>query len=104
MLPSGAVATPASSGEFCDGTQKALKKFQQFSGLSVTGVLDQKTVALMSKKRCGHLDVGAYAAQGNKWNRNNLRYGFVDFTGDLSQTAIRNAIINPAIINKDYAA
>ncbi len=92
MRPSGALATPASSGEFCDHTQKALKKFQTFSGLSVTGVLDQDTIALMSKKRCGHLDVGAFVAQGNKWDMNNLRYGFVNFTGDLSQTAIRNAI------------
>ena len=92
MTAAGTERPPSKSGQFCDRTEGALRKFQQFAGLPATGVLDDDTVALMGHKRCGCPDLGEYVAQGNKWNSNALRYGFVEFSPDLSQAQIRAAI------------
>ncbi|KAG8201982.1 hypothetical protein JTE90_027454 [Oedothorax gibbosus] len=61
---------------------KAIRDFQTFSGLDVTGRLDAETLNLMNKPRCGVKDkighMGArrkrYAHQGSKWNVNDLAY------------------------------
>lgn len=88
-----ALAAPeATEGTFDDATEQALATFQSRYGLEVTGVLDDATVAQMNKPRCGFPDTAEFVAQGNKWTTNALRYGFVNFTGDLSQAEIRAAV------------
>jgi peptidoglycan hydrolase-like protein with peptidoglycan-binding domain len=86
------------SGKFDDVTVKALRAYQGFHGLPVTGELDGATVAQMAIPRCGFPDVADrdgvvnFAAQGNRWSINNLRYGFQNFTPDVAQADGRNAI------------
>jgi peptidoglycan hydrolase-like protein with peptidoglycan-binding domain len=97
MRPVGAEPMPAKAGEFDDRTENALKMYQAFNKLPVTGQLDQNTLERMQRRRCGFPDVGApgvgeFVAQGNKWTTNSLRYGFVEFTSDLTQAQIRDAI------------
>lgn len=70
----------------------AVAAFQQFNGLAVTGDLDQPTLDLMSRPRCGFPDVANFTLQGSKWNRNNLTYGFQNFSADLTPAQIRTAI------------
>lgn len=86
---------PESLGTFDDQTEQALVKFQKYHGLEPTGELDEATLALTQTARCGNIDtdpdIEEYVVQGNKWDTNNLRYGFENFTSDLSQSQIRAA-------------
>jgi hypothetical protein len=104
-LAAGSRAPKARSGTFDDSTQVGLRRFQQFFGLPVTGVLDEATLAQISRPRCGFPDLprggvdtdgglARFAAQGSRWTRNNLTYGFQNFTSDLTQAQIRNTIVN----------
>jgi peptidoglycan hydrolase-like protein with peptidoglycan-binding domain len=92
------IAVPVpESGVFDEKTEQALKNFQKFNNLQVTGELDEATLALMSKPRCGFPDtrrkfVADFVLQGNKWTTNALTYGFQNFSTDLTQAQIRNAI------------
>ncbi len=93
--PEGALKSArVKSGEIDSGTREALMHFQKFYGLDQTGKLDKATVEMMSTKRCGMPDIGEYVAHGNKWNKNDLTYGFVNYTNDsgLTQAQIHNAI------------
>ncbi|HEX8159633.1 MAG TPA: matrixin family metalloprotease [Solirubrobacteraceae bacterium] len=85
-------------GQFDAATVRALRAYQQFQGLPVTGRLDDATVAFMAIPRCGVPDVGdtagisSFVAQGNRWPTNDIRYGFSNFTPDLTQQQVRTAI------------
>lgn len=109
MTSSGAAPPPAKKGVFDEATEEALRKYQRFHGLEVTGVVDQSVIEEMAKERCGLPDIGSfqqregragaaevrlgkYVLQGGKWDQTHLRYGFQEFTSDLSQVEIRNAI------------
>ena len=89
---------PASNpGEFDDATVAAVCAYQRQHGLPITGTLDQPTVTQMSQPRCGFPDVpGArlseFVAQGNRWTKTNLTYRFQNFTPDLTQQEVRDAI------------
>lgn len=53
-----------------------LKEMQQFFGLSITGTLDEETMEVMKKPRCGVPDVAAYStfAGDYKWKKHDLTY------------------------------
>ena len=88
----GLAEGPAESGSFDDNTREALATFQARYGLEPTGQVDAATLELMKKPRCGFPDTAEFVAQGNKWPNTNLRYGFQEFTPDLTQAEIRAAI------------
>lgn len=79
-------------GHFDEETEKALFAFQKRNGLLETGLLDEATIGLMNTPRCGFPDVGEYAVEGRKWTKNDLTYGFENFTGHLSAGDIRSAL------------
>ena len=80
-------------GKFDEATAQGLRRFQEFNHLPVTGELDEDTVALMHRPRCGFPDNSAnFVLQGNKWTKTALTYGFQNFTPDLTQAQIRSAI------------
>jgi acylphosphatase len=103
-----AAALPAASGEDDETLREGLRSFQAFNNLPVTGELDEATLRKMSLPRCGFPDVpgaalaitdpagdpevAAFVAQGSKWNKTALTYGFQNFTSDLSQAQIRAAV------------
>lgn len=87
-----AEAAPKEKGTFDENTQNALTNFQQRYGLEPTGVVDEATLDLMKKDRCGFPDTADFVVQGNKWPTTNLRYGFTEFTPDLTQAQIREAV------------
>lgn len=88
----------ANFGNFDDATVTALRHFQRFHGLPPTGVLDDATVAQMSQPRCGFPDIPTqegmsnFVAQGNKWDRTTLTYGFQEFTPELTPQEVRDAL------------
>jgi hypothetical protein len=98
-LPAGSVAT---AGEFDDATATALRQFQRFHGLPVTGEVDDATRGEMSRPRCGVPDLlprsaGAlnFVAPGQKWPTTNLTYVFeggLNPVGGLTADDIRGAV------------
>lgn len=89
---SNIAAGAATAGKFDSATEQALQDFQRRYALEATGSVDEATLALMGQPRCGFPDTAEFVAQGNKWTTLNLRYGFVEFTGDLTQAQVRQAV------------
>ena len=91
----------AAPNVFDAATENAIRKFQTFYGLPITGQLDADTAHLMQTPRCGNPDnpnrffqmtagpaVAEFVAQGNRWNKSNITFSFENFTGDLTQQVI----------------
>ena len=49
-----------------DGLKSYVQEFQAFAGLSQTGLLDEKTIALMKAPRCGVKDIVGKGASARK--------------------------------------
>lgn len=79
-------------GTFDEATTEALKNFQSFNKLPVSGKLDDATIALMRQPRCGCPDLAEFANSGRKWPSNNLTYGFQEFTPDIPQAQVIRAV------------
>jgi len=88
----GLAQPPTTAGVFDANTEQALRRFQEFNGLPVTGQVDAATLDLMSQPRCGFPDVAEFVLQGSKWNKSNITYAYQNFTPDLTQAQIRAAI------------
>lgn len=86
-----AVSAPK-SGVFDEDTAEALKRFQEFNHVPVTGELDEATLALMFRPRCGFPDLAEFTLEGRKWTKTALTYAYSEFTPDLTQAQIRSAI------------
>ena len=84
---------------FDNTTQQALRRFQEFNKLDVTGELNKATINLMLKPRCGMPDfvvsegeVDDYVYGGRKWSKMGLTYRYLNYTPDISQSVVRRAI------------
>lgn len=92
-LPVEPTLGPAPQKEnFDEATVNALKKFQAFNHLPATGQLDDATLAKMQQPRCGFPDIGEFADTGRRWPTTNLTYGFQEFTADIPQGQIIQAV------------
>jgi len=63
-------------------SSEALKRFQEFSGLKVTGKLDKETEDLMSTPRCGVEDtptLDRYKLIGTRWQKKDLTYRILSY-------------------------
>ncbi|XP_043085183.1 collagenase 3a [Puntigrus tetrazona] len=71
-----------------------LKEMQQFYGLKVTGKLNEETLDVMKKPRCGVPDVAAYSIfPGNyKWKKHDLTYRIENYTPDMSVAEVDDSI------------
>ncbi|XP_054281492.1 stromelysin-2-like [Macrosteles quadrilineatus] len=87
-----------------DQLAKAIRDFQQFMGLEVTGELDEETKEEMKKSRCGIKDKSSpstnrrfkrYNLGMGKWDHNNITYKVVKypsvFPRDETDKAFRDA-------------
>jgi hypothetical protein len=84
---------------FDNSTEKALRLFQEFNKLKITGVLDKETINLMLKPRCGLPDlvisegqIQDYVYSGRKWTKQALTYIFQNYTPDLPSNEVRRII------------
>lgn len=78
---------PTKRGTMDAATADAIRRFQRFAGLPVTGLVDEATAAKMNQPRCSNADptpLDEFTTTGRKWATNNLRYAFENFSGDIS--------------------
>uniref|UniRef100_A0AC35UG02 ZnMc domain-containing protein n=1 Tax=Rhabditophanes sp. KR3021 TaxID=114890 RepID=A0AC35UG02_9BILA len=70
-----------------------IKRFQQFSGLPVTGELDNSTLIKLNTPRCGvedvNLDTKTKRASVNTWNKNLIKYFIKNFSTKLTDDEVR---------------
>ena len=61
-LDTGKASDPAKSSPLIssDGLKSYIEEFQAFANLSVTGQLDQETLEMMERPRCGGKDFVGY--------------------------------------------
>ena len=89
---------PAVEDEFDENLEMAVRIFQGTYGLEVTGEVDDATLELMGRPRCGFPDIvqtgdaPSFVAQGNRWPGPNVTFRHVNFTPDLSAADVRSAI------------
>lgn len=73
--------------------QKALKQFQSFAGLSVTGKLDDATKAKMSAPRCSLADVDELRkGKASVWEKPVLTWKIKEFSRKMGQSDVRSAV------------
>jgi hypothetical protein len=88
---------------FDGGLDVAVRKYQRFHGLEVTGVIDEETRQVMEMPRCGVSDleegqethspgVASFVASGGKWQSNQLTYKFINGTDDLPSDTERGIV------------
>merc|ERR1719186_942207 len=94
-----------------DSMGDAVKMFQEFAGLEMTGEMDNATKVMMEMPRCGVRDIGdnnygvrhrskRYILQGSKWKNNKMTYRIasypqnfrVDLTRDQVDREIKKAL------------
>uniref|UniRef100_A0AC34FEU9 Peptidase metallopeptidase domain-containing protein n=1 Tax=Panagrolaimus sp. ES5 TaxID=591445 RepID=A0AC34FEU9_9BILA len=91
-------ASSGLAGDFQDvrsAFKSAVRKFQEFAGLSPTGELDLKTKKKMAQPRCGVTDVAAITSgreSAFKWKKQHLTYSIESFSSDLPQDDIKKAM------------
>lgn len=86
----------AEAGVLDDATIQALKRFQEFAGLEVTGTVDEATRETMNTPRCGNMDTSPtgeeFVTGVGKWDTNNITYSFQEYSPDVPEPATRWAI------------
>jgi len=97
------MAPLARASHFDGATEDALSIFQELHGLPVTRQLDEATLQLIQKPRCGVPDKpyavqrnpsASFVAQGSKWSKNKLTYLFKEFTPDLNAAVVKAVLQN----------
>lgn len=76
-------------------TEAAIRHYQKFNGMPVTGVFDEGTAAAMCRPRCGFPDalhMGDVEAQTNQWSKTDLTYSIENFTPDVPEDDVSGAI------------
>ncbi|XP_061185416.1 matrix metalloproteinase-24-like [Saccostrea echinata] len=80
-----------------DSIKQAVRQFQRFAGLPITGILDKATVDMMGKPRCGVKDnVGnankarrrRYALHGSKWSEKDLTFRISKYSDKMSKEEV----------------
>ncbi|XP_027014203.1 collagenase 3-like [Tachysurus fulvidraco] len=89
-------ANKPSFGRTASEMSLKLSEMQHFFGLKVTGILDDETMEMMKKPRCGVPDVAAFKSKSraftNKWSTNSLTYRIENYTPDMSVAEVDNSI------------
>uniref|UniRef100_A0A8C5EJS1 interstitial collagenase n=1 Tax=Gouania willdenowi TaxID=441366 RepID=A0A8C5EJS1_GOUWI len=75
---------------------KKLSEMQRFFGLRITGSLDNETIEMMKKPRCGFPDgpISRFSTFGRnlKWEKNSLTYRIENYTPDMVRTEVDDSI------------
>lgn len=68
----------------------SVKKYQELNQLPVTGLMDEATMTMMSKPRCGQKDVKRGDNEsGFKWDKRKILYMFQSFPSSMSRNDAR---------------
>ncbi|XP_063416950.1 72 kDa type IV collagenase-like [Mytilus trossulus] len=79
--------------------KEAIRKFQQFNGMNITGELDQETIEKIKQPRCGVADFNEssrdrplqFNAPGYKWSKRRITWKLTGFTNQLSNSTQTSA-------------
>eukprot|EP00794_Sanderia_malayensis_P004809 gene4809-5439_t len=91
------------SGSASLQSNEAIKKFQTFAHIKVTGKLDKETIAKLQAPRCGMKDPSKpnrakrYVHQGSKWRKQKLTY-------KIMQYSLASNPLAPADVKKTIAS
>ncbi|XP_075448529.1 matrix metalloproteinase-18-like isoform X2 [Ascaphus truei] len=71
-----------------------LKLMQEFFSLNVTGKMNQVTMEMMEKPRCGVNDINNYSTnpKSSAWQKMDLTYRILNFTPDMAQADVERSI------------
>uniref|UniRef100_A0AC35FAH9 Peptidoglycan binding-like domain-containing protein n=1 Tax=Panagrolaimus sp. PS1159 TaxID=55785 RepID=A0AC35FAH9_9BILA len=70
--------------------EEALKKFQKFTGLKETGIIDDETIEKMEEPRCGNSDAQNHIKTIKPpWKRTYLTYAFLNFPNNNETEEMR---------------
>lgn len=89
-----------SDGSNTGSMRDAIRKFQKMTGLPMTGIMNEATMRMMERPRCGVKDFDSerrtkrYVVADYKWNKNRLSYKIHHYTPDLSRNTVKNVIKN----------
>uniref|UniRef100_A0A452G748 Matrix metallopeptidase 20 n=1 Tax=Capra hircus TaxID=9925 RepID=A0A452G748_CAPHI len=77
-----------------NSTVKKIKELQEFFGLRVTGKLDQATMDVIKRPRCGVPDVADYRLFPGepKWKKNTLTYRISKYTPSMTPAEVDRAM------------
>ncbi|XP_075448527.1 matrix metalloproteinase-18-like isoform X2 [Ascaphus truei] len=71
-----------------------LKQMQEFFSLNVTGKMNQATMEMMEKPRCGVYDINHYSTspKSSAWQKMDITYRILNFTPDMAQADVERSI------------
>ncbi|KAM8977656.1 stromelysin-1-like [Pelodytes ibericus] len=74
--------------------EEKIKAMQDFFGLNATGKIDNETLKIIQKPRCGVPDVQRFSffPEKPKWTKTTLTYRIINYTPDISQSEVNSAI------------
>lgn len=85
-----------------ESVKKAVVKFQTYAGIPTTGIIDDATLKMFKKPRCGLKDIvddgdeenrkKRYTIKGLRWSSKVLTYRIENWTNDLSRAAVSKSI------------
>ncbi|XP_005149869.2 matrilysin [Melopsittacus undulatus] len=80
-----------------------IKEMQRFFHLTVTGKLNAETEETIKKPRCGIPDIAGYRTfpGSPRWNKRHLTYKIVNYTPDLPQKKVDDAIRRALMVWSD---
>nr|ABS30415.1 light organ matrix metalloproteinase 1 [Euprymna scolopes] len=80
------------SVDYAERRTDAIKLFQEFAGLEVTGEVNEEVRELMLKPRCGMKDIVVGRPENARWNVSEITYSLSTYTKDISESDTRAAI------------
>ncbi|XP_062872526.1 collagenase 3 [Trichomycterus rosablanca] len=98
-MQAGLLGTAKSS----DTLNTKIRQMQSFLGLNVTGNLDDNTLNIMKKARCGVPDVAEYNhfPRDIKWQNNLVTFRITNYTPDLKKEDVDRAVHNALMVWSD---
>ncbi|KAF2899798.1 hypothetical protein ILUMI_06396 [Ignelater luminosus] len=72
-----------------ESVRQAIRELQQFSGLPVTGKLDDKTIKLLKRPRCGLPDIEPHAQRRKRFVPQGQRWPYTNLTWSLQSTNLK---------------
>nr|XP_015807524.2 collagenase 3 [Nothobranchius furzeri] len=93
-LPTGLATGLRSRHTSSNDFKTKIKEMQRFFKLKVTGKVDEATLDVMKKPRCGVPEVRGYShfPRDLKWGKNNVTFRILNYTPDLVKSDVDRAI------------
>ena len=75
----------STSVELDEPTRNALRACQQFLGMEPTGDINEHTMSVISRTRCGVPDVFEFTIDGRRWEKSDLTYALIEDSRQINR-------------------